>query len=123
MASNDEDLSRYITYERIIDYAEVKRANPVSIETIQELVGGPNMPYICCNGVQSEFVFKTVRDEFVKLADDPKLKIHYFQEKQSPLMNVIFIVIMIPKTANRREHMVLWGCTQILPESRICQEV
>ena len=113
MASTDEDLGQVISLDRIKEYCEIKRENPVSIKLIHEIIGGPNIPYVCCNDKQSEFVYKTVRDNLSDIGDDSGFNLKYSKEKNSPLINAIFMVVNVPKTATRRQHMVLMGCVQM----------
>ena len=108
-----EDLESVINKQAMRKYCEIVRKQPTTIETIHELVAGSNMNYSCCNEDQSMYIYKTCRKEIVDEMDDPKLVLKYFEEKQSPLMNAIFTVVFIPKTANRRDHLVFFGCLHI----------
>ena len=101
-----------IPIERIKKYTEVKRKNAVTIQNIHDIIGGPNNNYTCCHEDQSEYIYKKCRDELVSTLDKTKRHVFYFQEKQSPLLNAIFVVVMKEKNSYQREHLVLWGVIQ-----------
>ena len=109
----DMDISELVDMEALSDYCEFNRDYPISIPSIHEMVGGSNLPYVCCHADQSEFAYKYYRNQIVKESDNAKYTLSYFQERQSPLHNAIFIVVLIPKTAVRRQQMVLLGCVQM----------
>ena len=107
-----EDFSTLIKHEVLMDNCEIKRNTPLGIDTIRDFVGGQNMQFICCNGDQSLYVYKTTRNQILQFSDNPKYHLKYFKEKQSPLLNAFFVIIDVPKTSTRRDHMVLLGSVQ-----------